>query len=64
MKPSERIIEIAYELNNNFAERETIFAIMKYLDEIHEQQKPCEQYKCPSWFDDNNILRDCSCGKC
>ena len=23
-----------------------------------------EQYKCPSYFDDNNILQDCKCGKC
>lgn len=39
MKPSERIKEIAYGLNNNFAERETIFAIMKYLDEEHDKQQ-------------------------
>ena len=23
-----------------------------------------EMYKCPSYFDDDNVLRDCSCGKC
>lgn len=23
-----------------------------------------DQYKCPSWYDDNNTLRDCVCGKC
>lgn len=23
-----------------------------------------EQYKCPSYYDDNNELQDCSCGKC
>ena len=23
-----------------------------------------EMYKCPSYYDDSNILQDCSCGKC
>jgi hypothetical protein len=23
-----------------------------------------DRYKCPSYYDDNNILRDCTCGKC
>ena len=23
-----------------------------------------DQYKCPSYYDDDNILRDCTCGKC
>lgn len=23
-----------------------------------------EQYKCPSYYDDNNVLQDCTCGKC
>lgn len=23
-----------------------------------------DQYKCPSYYDDNNILVDCTCGKC
>jgi len=23
-----------------------------------------ETFKCPSWYDDNNTLRDCTCGKC
>lgn len=48
MKPSERIKEIAYGLNNNFAERETIFAMMKYLDEqwAKEQVKECPYVDC------------------
>ncbi len=23
-----------------------------------------EQYNCPSYFDDNNLLLNCKCGKC
>lgn len=23
-----------------------------------------EMYLCPSYYDDNNILQDCECGKC
>lgn len=23
-----------------------------------------EQYKCPSYYDDDGLLRDCKCGKC
>ena len=23
-----------------------------------------EQYKCQSYYDDNNVLTDCTCGKC
>ena len=23
-----------------------------------------ERYKCQSYYDDNNILNDCTCGKC
>lgn len=23
-----------------------------------------EQYKCKSYYDDNNVLRDCACDKC
>jgi len=23
-----------------------------------------EQYKCQSYYDDANVLRDCTCGKC
>jgi len=23
-----------------------------------------EEYKCPSYYDDNNILQDCICGRC
>lgn len=22
------------------------------------------QYKCPSYYDDNNELQNCTCGKC
>lgn len=29
-----------------------------------EQTISTEQYQCKSYYDDNNILRDCSCGKC
>lgn len=23
-----------------------------------------EQYKCQSYYDDDNVLQDCTCGKC
>ena len=23
-----------------------------------------KQYKCPSYYDDDGVLRDCTCGKC
>lgn len=23
-----------------------------------------EQYKCPSWADDDGVIQDCECGKC
>ena len=23
-----------------------------------------EQFRCPSYYDDNDVLRDCKCGKC
>jgi len=23
-----------------------------------------EQYQCPSYYDENNELQDCTCGKC
>lgn len=39
MKPSARIKEIAYSLNNNFTDKETIFAILKYLDEEYEKRE-------------------------
>lgn len=25
---------------------------------------PTPQYKCPSFYDDDHVLRDCTCGRC
>lgn len=32
--------------------------------ELREKQSMGEMYKCPSYYDNNNQLQDCTCGKC
>lgn len=34
----------------------------EHQEEIREDKT--EQYECPSYFDDSNTLKDCTCGKC
>lgn len=32
--------------------------------EAEKKARKTEQYKCQSYYDDNNVLQDCTCGKC
>ena len=32
--------------------------------EAHKLNTMTYQYQCPSYYDDNNVLQDCTCGKC
>lgn len=37
---------------------------LEYMLNGTEPTPKTEQYLCPSYFDDDGILQDCSCGKC
>jgi len=32
-------------------------SVLNVTDEV-------ETYQCPSYYDDDNVLQDCTCGKC
>lgn len=35
------------------------------MDDVEaDEEKPTEPYKCSSYYDNNNQLQDCTCGKC
>ncbi len=44
----------------------TLAGIINKIEDILEEkvQEKNDQYKCPSYFDDSNILKNCTCGKC
>ncbi len=52
MKPSERIYQIHRELG-------TITAIIQYLDEEYEKNKPCEHKSYQVLPSGNNVCMDC-----
>jgi len=63
MKPSKRIEQIAYGLNNDYGVSELLFAIKRYLDEEWEKNKPC-QHKSSYTVDSTsdvyyNVCNDC-----
>lgn len=47
-------------------EDRTLYAsdIQKLRDFIFESEKQTEQYLCQSYFDDDDKLKNCTCGKC
>ena len=36
----------------------------EYHDSYEPEEEVVEQCFCPSYFDDENTLKDCKCGKC
>lgn len=40
------------------------FLIVLYGKKKPDPEEKIAVYKCPSYYDDNNLLQDCECGEC
>lgn len=35
-----------------------------YYENKKEMKEETDMYKCPSYYDDDGVMKDCSCGRC
>jgi len=56
--------QYGYQVGNEVLNEEDFYKQYTVHNEVKEQGERCEQYKCPSYADDNNVIKDCLCGKC
>jgi len=61
LKQGKRGIKIKHMNKNKI---KALKIVLDFVERWNKQDKEAEQCFCQSYFDDDNKLQDCTCGKC